>query len=145
MSTALDNLYLAARRSIAGSASFQAWVGLEDEAAALARVYEIQAPADTPMPFAIVDRGEVEREDGQFVGGTMLMCFQSDPVDASVPIALKAHDAQVFKITEEMDALTGRAGYFDYAEMRIDPSILASEVMKKVDKDFIQTHIDIEW
>lgn len=50
----MSAMVYAARRMLANSATFRTWTGTASEAAALARIHEIQAPAGAAMPFGLV-------------------------------------------------------------------------------------------
>ena len=52
----------ALRSAVALSSAFQDWVGTTDDNDSMDRVHVITAPAEAPVPFAVVDMAEFKRQ-----------------------------------------------------------------------------------
>jgi len=133
------------RLTVAGSSSFQTWVGAEDAAGALAYVFgeEVEwgsdtAAADKLGPFAYVAWAENWARERYGVGDHNLFAQRGDLTLAfRAPIAAAYQNAQdgsdytgldaatafgntVGAIIAEMEVLAGTAGYLDIATIAMD-------------------------
>lgn len=145
------------RATVAGSASFRVWVGVDadDAAGALARVYPFQTGAATVRPFAVVEWARSYTRKRRAGGsrnwfeasGALLLTFRETLTEADPADAGFAFGNQVGAIIEEMEELAGTAGYLDIQESRLveGPWRPEEDEVKAIGYDFFQCSWEVEF
>ncbi len=141
MSDPITNLYAVARRTLAGSETFQNWCGAASEEEALESIFVVGTSPDTPKPYAVVDRLDIETsERGFYDEGSLFVGIWGEPV-GDAEAAILAQDVIIGKIVEEMQALAGVPGYMDARKITLGVSTRASLEEEEIEPDSAQDHV----
>lgn len=141
------------RLTLAGSSTFQGWVGAANASEALAYIYAVSVAGDATVPFATVDwwenfsRGKIGTGAYFALQGDLMLVIRGPrDTDATVADAAYTFLNKVGAILGEMEALAGAAGYLDITGFeQVEGPASPTEDEIKTHGDFYQVIYRVLW